>query len=314
MSLFRRSRDNNGVHTEDSKARLEMVAFPLVPGDARRYAPEESFNMLKSHMDAVEEQLLATSKIPANSGHSLHKGTPREAFISQYLESHLPSNVAIGTGEIIDANSKPGASRNQYDIVIYKRSFPKLDFGGGISGFLIESVIATIEVKSTLTQEEFGVAAKSAHNCKQLVPNTTSVMQVGHVPPKVLNFIVAYDGPAKMKTVHGWIATEYQKRGIPYTRLPQGGPRLNTPADAVDGVMILGRGLLYFDNFPMGFSTDEMRESNPAMNWIFSDTATGNLLFLFLAIQQATTNLEGKWLNPIPYLQSFQVPNVQLGA
>ena len=59
--------------------------------------------MLKSHMDAVEQHLLSISKVPANSGHSLHKGTPREAFIKEYLEGHLPSNVAIGTGEIIDA-------------------------------------------------------------------------------------------------------------------------------------------------------------------------------------------------------------------
>ena len=110
--------------------------------------------MLKSHMDAVEQSLVAISKIPANSGHSLHKGTPREAFIKEYLEGHLPSNVAIGTGEIIDASSIPGQQRNQYDIVIYKRSYPKLDFGGGISGFLIESVIATIEVKSVLKVNE----------------------------------------------------------------------------------------------------------------------------------------------------------------
>lgn len=82
--------------------------------------------MLKTHMEAIEKSLITTSKIPASSGHSLHKGTPREAFIKEYLESHLPSNVAIGTGEIIDANSKPGDKRNQYDIVIYKRSYPKL--------------------------------------------------------------------------------------------------------------------------------------------------------------------------------------------
>src|SRR5712692_83027 len=105
--------------------------------------------MLKSHVDAVEGSLLETSKIPANSGHSIHKGTPREAFIRQFLEGHLSERVAVGTGEIIDANSKPKEQRNQIDIVIYKRDYPRLDFGGGINGFLVESVVATIEVKST---------------------------------------------------------------------------------------------------------------------------------------------------------------------
>jgi hypothetical protein len=59
-------------------------------------------------MDAREDALIAISRIPANSGHSLHKGTPREAFIREFLESHLPENVAIGTGEIIDAKTALG--------------------------------------------------------------------------------------------------------------------------------------------------------------------------------------------------------------
>jgi len=101
-------------------------------------------------MDAVENHLVQISRIPANAGHTLHRGTPREAFIKEFLENHLSANVAIGTGEIIDANSQPRAPRNQFDIVIYKNNYPKLDFGGGINGFMIESVVATIEVKRFL--------------------------------------------------------------------------------------------------------------------------------------------------------------------
>lgn len=118
--------------------------------------------MLYSHMKAVEEHLLAISKVPANSGHSLHKGTPREAFIREFLEKHLNSTVAIGTGEIIDSRSKPNEQRNQFDIVIYKRNYPKLDFGGGVSGFLAESVVATIEVKSTLDKAGIEQAVRAA--------------------------------------------------------------------------------------------------------------------------------------------------------
>jgi hypothetical protein len=271
--------------------------------------------MLKSHMDAVEQQLLATSKIPANSGHSLHKGTPREAFIKEYLEAHLPSNVAIGTGEIIDANSTPGQSRNQYDIVIYKRSYPKLDFGGSISGFLIESVIATIEVKSILTQAEFGKAAKSAYNSKKLTPNTVSSFSTGYIPPRILNYVVAYDGPTSMSTVHGWINTEYQKIGIVPTALPQdSNERVSTPGEAIDAVFVLGKGFLYLDNLPFGFVSDINRQASPTLKWVFTDSVNGNLLWLFMLIQQATANIEGKWLNAIPYLSRFTVPGIQWGA
>ena len=73
--------------------------------------------MLKSHMDAIENHLVAISKIPANSGHTLHRGTPREAFIKEFLEKHLNANVAVGTGEIIDAsNNVGGAVKKKEDV------------------------------------------------------------------------------------------------------------------------------------------------------------------------------------------------------
>ena len=94
--------------------------------------------MLKAHMNAVERSLVNISKVPSNAGHTLHKGTPREAFIKEFLEGHLSSDVAIGAGEIIDASPAPRSQRNQFDIVIYKRSFPKLNFGGVYRAFLLD--------------------------------------------------------------------------------------------------------------------------------------------------------------------------------
>ena len=196
--------------------------------------------MLKSHMDAKEDALVAISRIPANSGHSLHKGTPREAFIREFLESHLSQNLAIGTGEIIDANSRPGAQRNSFDIVIYKKNYPKLDFGGGINGFLIESVAATVEVKSTLTQEDLEQAIGAARRAKALTPNVTSSFTSGYIPPKVLNYVVAYDGPAQMQTVYHWILRVHTALGVTISSLPQdGAERLRTPSPSIDGVFVL---------------------------------------------------------------------------
>ena len=135
--------------------------------------------MLKAHLDANEAHLLEIAKIPANSGHSLHKGTPREAFIREFLESHLADTVAIGTGEIIDAASKPGEQRNQLDVVLYKRNFPKLAFGGGINGFLVESVVSTISVKSVLTKEDFRESLDAAHRLKNLKKSLVTSFHTG---------------------------------------------------------------------------------------------------------------------------------------
>ncbi|MCP4156562.1 MAG: hypothetical protein GY757_53100 [bacterium] len=270
--------------------------------------------MLKNHMDAKEKTLVALSKEQAHAGHSLHKGTPREIFIKNFLENHLSSNVALGTGEIIDANSRPGQQRNQFDIIIYKRSFPKLDFGANISGFLIESVIATIEVKSTLDKNGLGKAFNAARSAKQLTPNLKNGFSTGYIPPKVLNFIVAYDGPAEMQTVFGWIYKEYQKHGILPKNLPLNpAQRIKTAGDAIDAIFVLKKGFLYFDNRSL-LSNSELevaREQNPSLKWILKNTTNGNLLLFFMLIQQATENIEGRWLNAAPYLSSFVLSDIQ---
>jgi hypothetical protein len=268
--------------------------------------------MLKAHLNAVENQLLVTSRIPANSGHPLHKGTPRESFIKQFLLDHLPETVAIGTGEIIDSNSTPNQLRNQYDIVIYRKNYPKLDFGGGISGFLIESVIATIEVKSTLTEAELITAAGSAKNAKNLQKHVISSFQTGYIPPSILNYVVAYDGPANLSTVFGWLPNVYASVGLALSPLSTNSQeRIATPSKSIDAIFILGRGFLYFDNTPLGFISDAIRIASPNSSWVFANSPTENLLLFFLFLLQSTQNVEGQWLDSIHYLSNVNVQGIQ---
>jgi hypothetical protein len=62
-----------------------------------------------------EGALLVVSRIPANSGHTLHRNTPGEAFVREFLELHFPASLAIGAGEMIKDNSSLflGLRRNQ---------------------------------------------------------------------------------------------------------------------------------------------------------------------------------------------------------
>lgn len=268
--------------------------------------------MLYSHMKAVEEHLLAISKVPANSGHSLHKGTPREAFIREFLEKHLNSTVAVGTGEIIDSRSKPKEQRNQFDIVIYKRNYPKLDFGGGVSGFLAESVVATIEVKSTLDKAGIEQAVRAARAAKSLQKNEVKSFSTGYIPPSILSFVVAYDGPAKMETAHAWVKEAYKAQEIAEPALPEN-DRAAIAGPALEGVFVLGRGFLNFDNAPYGFIPTPVRKEHPEVCWAIAQSEQGSLLSLFLLLTVATSNVEGAWLNPLPYLGSFRVTDLQFG-
>lgn len=271
--------------------------------------------MLKSHIDAVEDHLLAISRIPENTGHSLHKGTPREAFIKEFLVSHLSERAAIGTGEIMDANSRSNEQRSQVDIVIYKRDYPKLDFGGNISGFLAESVVATIEVKSTLYKDELAKSIRTATKLKKLNKSLVTSFYTGYQPPSILSYVVAYDGPVKMHTVYNWIPEIHKDNAIAYpdmgTTLQQ---RTKVICPSIDAVIVLGKGFLYFDNAPIGFLNDEMRIQHPDIKWIFADSPNGNLLLLFIFLTQAVSGVSASWLNPIPYLSSWGVENPQFGT
>jgi hypothetical protein len=271
--------------------------------------------MLKTHLDSIEKTLATQAGVQESTGHTLHKGTPREYFIRDFLQNHLPESVSIGTGEIIDASSKPGQSRNQFDIVIYNSNYPKLDFGGGISGFLIESVVATIEVKSTLTEVDLRQAIKAARNCKNLTPNVVQSFSAGYIPPKPLNYIVAYNGPTSMATVYGWIPRILSEENITSPNLPiDPNKRLEQPSPCIDGLFILEKGFLYYDNVPAGFVNDQTRQQNPNLKWCFADSPNGNLLMFFLLLQSATQNIQGKWLNAIPYLSSFHVNGLKMGT
>ena len=262
-------------------------------------------NMLKAHMDAIENQLVSISRIPANSGHSLHKGTPREAFIKEYLENHISANVAIGTGEIIDSTSAVGERRNQFDIVIYKRNYPKLNFGGGISGFLIESVIATIEVKSVLDQSGIDQSVEAAFKAKELVPNIKRSFSAGWVPPKVLNYVVAYDGPASMSTIHAWIMNSHTTLVIPLPQWTQEN-KIITPGTSLDGVFVLNNGFVKLDNNPLSLN----RQGFSGVHTI-SDITNGSILMLFLCLQVACSYIDGAFLDPFPYVANAQFTNLR---
>jgi hypothetical protein len=262
--------------------------------------------MLKTHIDAVENSLMAIYQIPASAGHTLHRGTPREAFIKEFLEGHLSPNVAIGTGEIIDSNSQPRSPRNQYDIVIYKKNYPKLNFGGGISGFLIESVIATIEVKSLLDQSAIDQSVSAAFNSKSLTPNITRSFTSGWIPPKILNYVVAYTGPAQMSTVHSWILNSHRSLNIPLPVWNQQN-KAEIPGTALDGVFLLNKGFVMLDNMPLTLNS---RNSNGIHT--ISDCLNGSMLMLFLSLQQACNNIDAAWLNSIPYVSNAGFQNVRI--
>lgn len=258
--------------------------------------------MLATHLNNCETLLLCQRDIPAIGGHSLHLGTPREAFVKEFLGDHLPTDLMIGSGEIIDRNSLPGAQRHQHDIVLYRRNFPQIYLGGGISAFLNESVVATIEVKSTLDADGIDQSVGAARAVKLLSPS-----HIGLVRP-IANYVIAYAGPAQMSTAYGWIRNAYTARQLSDPHfVPAFGPRNMVSSSALDGVFILGKGACLFENNVGYLHGAEYYNSDPAMAWSISSCDRGSLALFFAALLGLVAQPH---LNPWPYFSSHAQPPV----
>jgi len=271
-------------------------------------------NMLAEHFANVERALLALRDIQKVTGHALHKGTPREALVQEFLRAHIGQTVAVGTGEVVSADSFVGEKRPQIDVVLYRADYPKLDFGGGVTGFLAESVVATVEVKSRLTYPGLLRAVHAASEAKALRRNAGGVTFGEYEPPSILSYVVAYAGPAQMETVYKWNEKAMDSLDIAVPALPASEEqRCSVACPALDGVFVLGRGFLQFDNSPLSFGSADFWAANPEARWCIGTAPTGSLLVLFLLLTTAVSGSSLSWLNPLPYVSSLEV-EVQFGT
>jgi hypothetical protein len=225
--------------------------------------------MIESHINAIEKVLLAQSHAAKNSGHPNLRGGPREWFIRDFLTAHLPSTLEIGQGEIIDINSIPnpprGSYRPQVDVVIYRRDLPKISYSKTDFAYLSEGVMATIESKSEITNQELENANIAAVKHNSLI-RSGSVMTVGKLHDRIFQYVVAYDGPTNMSTVADWLISQIQTNGW-------------TPNQMVDMIIILGKGVLWkISSFPeLVIST-----ATTSNFWAYIDQTDKNLLSLFI--------------------------------
>ena len=111
-----------------------------------------------------------------------------------------------------------------------------------------------------------------------------------------------------MSTAHGWIVNSHTSLEIPLPTWNQQSKH-STPGTALDGVFLLQRGFVKLDNAPLSLNAGPTPQ--PGIH-VVCDSPTGNLLMLFLALQEACNNIEGAWLNPVPYVQAVQFRQVRV--
>lgn len=107
-----------------------------------------------------------------------------------------------------------------------------------------------------------------------------------------------------MSTVYSWILNSHRTKKIP---LPSwtAESKTSTPSTSLDGVFLLNKGFVKLDNTPLTLN------QNTNGIYTIADCVTGNILMSFLSLQSACDNIEGAWLNPLPYVASVQYTNVK---
>lgn len=230
--------------------------------------------MLLEHINAIENILLAQSTVAHNAGHPCLKGWPREWFIRDFLQSHLPSSIEIGHGEIIDhfsnPNPQPDNFRNEVDIVLYRNDLPKIAYSPDNTAFLCEGVLATLEVKSELTKDRLNQACQASLTHKTLKRNQPENVHGNLYHKNIISYVIAYTGPENISTVANW--------------LPDITTGMNsTSENLVDVIIILGKGVIWQKKKVPFIDIPE------DSNWIYIEQNVQNLFFLFTHMMTLST-------------------------
>jgi hypothetical protein len=104
--------------------------------------------------------------------HNGEAGRTRELLINEFLAAHIPQNLCIGTGQVFGHQWASGAADDistQQDIVLHRPDMPVLRVVDPPL-FFIESVIATLEVRTNYRQDELPKlfeASRSIHSIKR---------------------------------------------------------------------------------------------------------------------------------------------------
>jgi hypothetical protein len=115
----------------------------------RKAPPPLTGGRLERHFAAIWGIL--SNQVQLSHGYApVTVGAAREFFVRDFLSTHFPSSLRIGTGHIMSSEDTTG----QIDVVVYHSTGLALPLGSS-SLYFAEAVAASIEVKSTLTRKAF---------------------------------------------------------------------------------------------------------------------------------------------------------------
>jgi len=114
------------------------------------------------HRLGVIRALLARIEyINASIGHSLTQGEANELALRDLLVSLLPGRYGVGSGVVVGTD---GSASRQIDVVVYDKGRANFALAADPSLFLVDQVIAAIEVKTRFTSGEKSTLSTAVEN------------------------------------------------------------------------------------------------------------------------------------------------------
>ena len=267
--------------------------------------------MLLQHLNDVEQGLreLARSAPPPDQ--------LRQAFVAQFAEPMFGGEWRVDAGCVVERHALPKAAPPAFDLLLCHRHGPRLAQAGGGAACLAESALAGITLVPVLDEAALGAAVRTARAAKVLDRGALRLSRPGDTAtpaPPLRCHLVAFDGPADMPLVHQWLKRDYREQGIVEPDLPPTGEeRCRWASPALDGVFVLGRGFLNFDNAPVGFITDEVRLATFGLCWAIATSDRHGLFSLWLQLAQAAAAFADWRLDPAACVTGFEVTGLRYG-
>jgi Domain of unknown function (DUF6602) len=99
---------------------------------------------------ALAQETLERLRLATEIEHPGESGRAREQILTAFMERLIPSSFGVSTGFVVDAL---GGKSRQVDVVVYRTDYAPVFEIGQVKHFLIESVVAVLEVKAAIDSE-----------------------------------------------------------------------------------------------------------------------------------------------------------------
>ena len=232
------------------------------------------------------------NSISSKIEHSGIKGTMREDKLKEYIKKLLPIKYTIASGCIVDSNENQS---RQQDFIIYDNfNSPVFALTEKEQIIPIESVYATIEVKSTLTIDELDKSIKhieSVHNLEK--SNCCTSVLFTSVYDAPLSMIFAYTSNTSLDNIVKNLDV-FNNKVLPKNR--------------VSIICVLDKGLIFPVN-KFGFDKIELNPNENSLYVVHEDIVENNLYLFYLLLMTGLNNLILPPVNLMEYAKKIKKAN-----